>query len=112
MSYLVLSVVAALGWHVGGWWLLAVVAFAGGVLWRTRRWAAVRIGAVAALVGALRLAWLAWGGAPIRDAGALTAAVTSLPPVLLWVMALVLPALVALCAAAIGTVAGRKFMFG
>lgn len=112
MSYLILSAAAALGWYAGGWWLLALVAFGGGVLWRARPRPALRVGALVVLLGALRLAWLAWGGAPVQEAGELTAAVTTLPAAAIWAMALLLPALVGLSAAAIGASVGRKFMFG
>lgn len=112
MSYLIMTALTALAWHLGGWWLLAIVAFGGGVHWRTRRWPALRIGTLVALLSASRLAWLAWVGAPVAAAGELTAAVTTLPVALIWAMALLLPAVVALCAASIGAVAGRTVMFG
>lgn len=112
MSYLIFALLAATALQFVGWWLLAVVAFVWGVVLRGDRWPALRVGALVAVLGALRLAWLVWSGAPAVEAGELTAAVTTLPVMIVWLLALFVPALVASSAAVIGVVVGKRVLFG
>lgn len=112
MTALLLAVAMAAALHVAGWWLVALVGFGWGVVLRSARWPALRVGAFVTAIAALRLGWLAWRGAPVADAGSLVAAVAELPVAAVWAMALLLPALVAACAATIGSVVGRRVLFG
>lgn len=112
MIALLMAIAAAAALQFVGWWLLAVVAFVWGVVWRTVRWPALRIGAVVMVLGALRLAVMMWKGAPVGETGALLSRLTELPSPLIWGLALLLPALVACCAATLGAAAGRKVLFG
>ncbi len=112
MISLLLALVAAVAAEFVGWWLLAVVAFIWGVVLRGVAWPALRIGAVVAALGAARLGWMAWEGARVGDAGALLAGVTGLPATVAWALAILLPALLACCAATLGAAFGRKVLFG
>lgn len=112
MIALLMAVAAAAALEFVGWWLLAVVAFVWGVVWRTERWPALRIGAVVMVLGAMRLAVSAWERAPVVEAGALLGALTELSTPLIWGLALLLPAPVACCAATLGAAVGRKVLFG
>lgn len=112
MIALLFAIAAAAALEFVGWWLLAVVAFAWGLVWRTQRWPALRIAAVVLVLGGLRLAVMAWNSAPLVETGAVLGMLTELPTLLIWCLALLLPALVACCAATLGAVVGRKVLFG
>lgn len=109
---LLLAVAAAAALQWVGWWLLAVVAFVWGGHLRAARWPAARVAAAVALLALLQLGLLAWRGAPIGQAGSVMGGVLAVPPLVVWAAAVLLPALVALAAAAIGAVIGRRVMFG
>lgn len=94
---------------VVGWWALAVVAFVSGVALRKVRWVSVKYGASIAAAGVLMLAWVAWTGHPIGEVRRILVEITGAPALSL---SLLLPALVALCAAFLGAAAGRKVLFG
>lgn len=106
------AVAAAAALEFVGWWLLALVAFFWGLALRSDRWPATRIAAVVVLLGALRLGWVAWRGGPVGNAGELIAAITAMPAEAIWLAAILVPALVALCAATLGVALGRKVLFG
>jgi hypothetical protein len=106
------AVAAAAALEFVGWWLLALVAFLWGLATRSESWPATRIAAVVVLLGALRLGWVAWRGSPVGDVGELIASITAMPVVAIWLAAILVPALVALCAATFGVVLGRKVLFG
>ncbi len=112
MIALLMAITAAAALEFVGWWLLAVVAFVWGIVWRTERRPAWRIAGVVAALGGLRLALMAWQGASLGDTGVLLGQLTALPPVFIWGLALLLPALVACCAATVGAAVGRKVLFG
>jgi hypothetical protein len=106
------AMAAAAALEFVGWGLLALVAFLWGLATRSDRWPATRIAAVVMLLGVLRLGWVGWRGGPVGEAGELIAAITAMPVVAIWLAAILLPALVALCAATLGVALGRKVLFG
>lgn len=112
MIAVLFALAAAAALEFVSWWLLAVLAFVWGVVWRTQRWPALRIAAVVLVLGVLRLAIMAWNSAPLVETGSLLGALTELPGPLIWGLALLLPALVACCAATLGAAVGRKVLFG
>lgn len=112
MITLLLALAAAAAAEFVGWWLLAVVAFIWGIVLRRVPWPALRIGAGVAGLGAARLGWMAWEGTRVGDAGALLAGITGLSGTLVWALAILLPALLACCAATLGASFGRKVLFG
>ncbi len=112
MTALLFAIAAAAALEFVGWWLLAVVTFVWGVVWRAMPWPALRIAAVVLVLGVLRLGIMTLGGAPVVETGSLLSALTELPTPLIWSLALLLPALVACCAATLGAAVGRKVLFG
>lgn len=112
MTALLFAIAAAAALEFVGWWLLAVVAFVWGVVWRTVRGPALRIAGVVLVLGVLRLGIMALGGAPVVETGSLLRTLTEMPALLIWSLALLLPALVACCAATLGAAVGRKVLFG
>lgn len=112
MIWIIGTLAAAAALEFVGWWLLAIVAFLWGVAIRSDRWPATRIAAVVVVLGVLRLGWVAWRGGPVGEAGELLAGVIAMPVVAIWMAAILLPGLVAMCAATLGVALGRKVLFG
>lgn len=112
MIWILGTVAAAAALEFVGWWLLAFVAFLWGLATRGTRWPATRIAAVVMLLGVLRLGWVTWRGGPVGEVGELLAAITAMPAEAIWLAAILVPALVALCAATLGVALGRKVLFG
>lgn len=102
-------VLASLAQAVLGWWALALVAFGFGVLTRSERWADLRLGFGVLAAGLLRLAWLAARGGDIGELSRILGEVTRLPVAAL---AVIVPAVVASCAALLGRALGRRVLFG
>lgn len=112
MMSLLLAVAAAAALQWVGWWLLAVIAMVWGGHLRAVRWPALRVSAVVAVLAVLQFGLLAWRGAPLSRVGEVVAGVVDLPAPVVWLAAVLLPALVALTAAAIGAAVGRRVLFG
>ena len=112
MIWILGALAAAAALEFVGWWLLAIVAFLWGVVVRSERWPATRIAAVVLLLGVLRLGVVTWRGGPVGETGELIAAVIAVPASMVWLAAILVPGLVALCAATLGAAVGRKVLFG
>ena len=109
LGLLLAAVLASLGQALLGWWALAAVGFGFGFFARLQPWPASRFGGAILVAGVARLAWLDLSGAPVRDVSRMVAGITTLPVMLL---AVVIPALVGLCAAFLGVALGRRVLFG
>jgi len=94
------------------WWALALVALIWGVAARSQSASATRLAVAVLLLGAARLAWLGYRGGAVGEVGGTLAELTGMPDLAIWGLALVLPALVALCGATLGVALGRRVLFG